>query len=316
MARILLTGGGGFVAPYIVAALRAAFPEPFSLRLTGQSARDAGDLGELHELDVCNAPAVEDAIAAFQPTHVVHLAGITAVPAAAADPNRAWTVNVLGTLNCARAVLRHAPEAAFVFAGSSQAYGGPPDHGGPLRETDLLRPTSEYGATKAAADLGLGVLAGQGLRVVRLRLFNHTGPHQAETFAAPSFAAQIVRIERGEQAPVIKVGNLDAERDFLDVRDVAEAYVAALARADRLPPGTVLNICSGRGVRIGDLLNQLVERASRPISVEIDPQRWRDNDVPILVGDPGLARDLLEWTPRRDLSRTMADILEARREER
>ena len=99
------------------------------------------------------------------------------------------------------------------------------------------------------------------------------------------------------------------------MRDVADAYVRVLARAASLPSGTELNICSGRGVRIGDLLNRLVASANQPISVEIDPRRWRNNDIPVLVGDPSRARDILGWTPRRDLSRTMADILDARRRE-
>jgi GDP-4-dehydro-6-deoxy-D-mannose reductase len=311
--RVLITGGAGFVAPYVVAALRAHVHTGLQLHITGQSA--AGTIGAdpIHALDVTDAAEVDKAVAAVLPTHVVHLAGISALPAAAADPNLAWTVNVLGTLNLARSVLRHTPEAVFIFAGSSQAYGGAPSHGGPLREQDPLLPTSEYGATKAAADLGLGVLALEGLRAIRFRLFNHTGPRQPENFAVPSFAGQIVRIERGLQAPVIHVGNLEAERDILDVRDVADAYAAAILRARTIPAGTILNIASGRGTRIRNLLDELVAMAHLPVTVVVDPARWRQNDIPVLVGDPSAARALLAWEPKISLRQTISDLLDARR---
>jgi GDP-4-dehydro-6-deoxy-D-mannose reductase len=313
--RILLTGAGGFVAPYVVEALRAAVPAGFELLATGLVARHEPRIGPVESLDITDDDAVDRLIAKAKPTHVVHLAGITAQPAAAADPNLAWKVNTLGALNCARSLLRHVPEAAFIFAGSSQAYGRAPSHGGPLRETDPLLPTSEYGATKAAADLALGVLAEQGLRTIRFRLFNHTGPHQTETFVVPSFATQIARIERGMQPPLIKVGNLEAERDFLDVRDVAEAYVAAILRTNDIPPGAVLNICSGKGVRIRAILDEMIARSSGKIVVEVDPTRWRANDTPVLIGEPSEAMRLLSWQPRRGLSGAISDILDAFRSE-
>lgn len=307
--RVLVTGGGGFVAPYVVAAIRAQVGSGLVLHITGHSDAETAGQERIEALDVTDIEAVDQTIKTVAPTHIVHLAAISALPAVAAAPERAWSVNVLGTLNLARSVLRHSPEAVFVFAGSSQAYGGLPAHGGPLREEDAFRPTSEYGATKAAADLALGVLALQGLRVIRLRLFNHTGPGQTETFALPSFARQIVSIERGQQPPVIRVGNLEAERDILDVRDVATAYAAALLRADSIPPGAALNIASGRGIRMHALLDQLIGIAQVPVSVEIDPTRWRENEIPLLVGDPSAARALLDWEPQIPLDVTIFDTL-------
>lgn len=313
MMRIMLTGGAGFVAPHLTAALRAALGD-FAFLPTAQTTARIAGIGSVEALDVTDATAVDQLVGAFRPTHFIHLAGISALSAAAVDPNLAWEINVLGTLNCARSVLKHAPGASFVFASSSQVYGNRPGPGGLFHETNLLEPTSEYGATKAAADLALGMLAMQGLRSVRLRLFNHTGPGQAETFVVPDFAAQIARIERGAQAPVIKVGNLEAKRDFLDVRDVAEAYVATVRRSDALPSGAVLNICSGRPVSVGALLLQLLALAHVKIAVEIDPARWRENDIPVLGGDNARARALLDWTARRDIAVTLADILQAQRE--
>ncbi len=160
--------------PYIVAALQARLKDELHLTLTSQR---SGWLGHerIHPLEITDPVAVDGLIAETRPTHVIHLAAISDLPSAAADPNLAWSVNVIGTLNLARSTLRYSRDSAFIFAGSSLAYGGTPDHGGRLREDDPFRPTSEYAATKASADLALGMLAHQGLHAIRLRLFNHTG---------------------------------------------------------------------------------------------------------------------------------------------
>ena len=157
---------------------------------------------------------------------MVHLAAIPTIAGAVADPAAAWRVNVMGTLDLARAIHQYAPECTLIFAGSAEAYGATARQGVPLKETDPLQPLNEYAATKAAADLALGALAANGLRVIRFRPFNHTGPGQTDEFVVPAFASQIARIEKGAQPPVMMVGNLDAQRDFLDVRDVVDAYVA------------------------------------------------------------------------------------------
>lgn len=206
--------------------------------------------------------------------------------------------------------MRYAPDCWLMFAGSGMVYGGTARRGEPLDEAAILDPLDEYGVTKAAADLALGALARKGLNCVRFRPFNHTGPGQEPAFAVPTFAMQIARIEAGLQPPMILVGNLEAERDLLDVRDVATAYALAVAGTEGLSPGMILNIASGEPRRIGDLLDKLLAMSRVEISVEPDAERLRSNDIPRMIGNAGAARSCLSWRPAFSLEATLADVLE------
>lgn len=307
--RILVTGAGGFVGQHLVATLRQTFADQVDILLTALRSEQHPVLGSIESLDVTDRAAVSETIARFQPTHVVHLAGMAAIPAANEDPKAAWRVHVDGTLNVAWEILEQAPECTLLFAGSGHVYGVSANTGRPLDETALLAPVDDYSVTKAAADLALGALAGRGLRCIRFRPFNHTGPGQSEAFVVPSFAMQIARIEAGLAPPVIRVGNLDAERDFLDVRDVTAAYALAIREARNLPPGVILNVASGAPLRMGDILERLWALSYAEIAIEQDPTRLRPSDLPHIVGNAGLARDLLGWAPKYAFEDTLAAVL-------
>jgi GDP-4-dehydro-6-deoxy-D-mannose reductase len=249
-------------------------------------------------------------ITSARPDGLVHLAAIAAIGDARADPGRAWAVNLHGTLNLAHAILAHAPQCRFVHASTADLYGASFRAGAALDETALLAPLNIYGATKAAADLALGVLAGEGLCVVRVRPFNHTGPGQLPNFAVPAFARQIMRIAAGEQPPVLQVGDLEAYRDFLDVRDVCAAYAACLRPGLELPPGAILNIASGTPRRIGDVLADLLDLACVTATIETQTQLLRRSDIPMAAGDAGVARRLLGWSPHIPWRVTLADVIE------
>jgi GDP-4-dehydro-6-deoxy-D-mannose reductase len=240
---------------------------------------------------------------------VVHLAAIAAVTAATRDPRLTWNINLNGTLNIALAVLEECPGCRIVFSSSSEVYGASFKAGVPLNESSELQPVNPYASSKAAADLMLGQMALQGLKVVRLRPFNHTGPGQTEHFAIPSFAAQIARIERGLQEPSMRVGSLESMRDFLDVQDVVDAYVSAVLLADELPVGCVMNLASGKPRRIGDMLDTLLAMSDVRIEVAPDPARFRPSDTPLVVGDSSRAYALLGWQPQRDMDYTLASVL-------
>ncbi|MBZ9678187.1 GDP-mannose 4,6-dehydratase [Mesorhizobium sp. ES1-1] len=306
--RVLITGYGGFVAPYVARALRNLLGS--SLEILGTHHRPSVGEDEVQIVDVNDVSAVDRVIAGFRPDHVIHLAAVSQIPDAAADVDRAWRTNVLGTLNCARAVLHFAENASFIFASSGQVYG----HSDRAHTEDSpIAPINDYASTKAAADIALGALAMRGLRIVRLRLYNHTGPRQAEKFVVSNFAAQIARIEHQRQEAILRVGDLGAERDFLDVRDVADAYARTVQRAEEIPTGTILNICSGQPVKIRALLDKLVALAREPITIEIDPARWRKLDLAASYGDPARCRRVLDWEPRYSLQQTLADILDYHR---
>lgn len=303
----MITGAGGFVAPFVARAVRAAAGADCTIIGAAQHEGEHPDIGPIAAMDLTDAAAVSDTFARSKPTHVIHLGGVSSPTAAEADPDRAWDVNVLGALRCARALHAVDPESVFVFAGSGLIYAAP-NGDAALTEADPIEPVGEYATTKAAADLALGALARRGLRIVRFRPFNHTGPGQTEDFVVPRFAAQVARIEAGQQEPIIKVGNLAARRDFLDVRDVARAYVLALTAP--WAPAAVFNLASGRAESIQWVLDFLVSMARRPVRVETDPARWRAVDAPIMRGDATAASAALGWRPERPLEATLTDVLE------
>jgi GDP-4-dehydro-6-deoxy-D-mannose reductase len=302
--RILITGAAGFVGRHLLATLRR--DDAAAELLTPDQA----------ECDITDAAALDRLVAACRPTACVHLAGIAAIPAARRDPAAAWRVNLDGTLNLARALLAHAPEAALLFVSSADVYGGSFRAGRPLDEQAPLAPLNTYAATKAAADLALGALAAEGgLRVVRLRPFNHTGPGQSDAFVVPAFARQVARIAAGRQPPRLQVGALAPERDFLDVRDVCAAYAACLRAvgpeaADPIPPGTIVNLASGVPRRIGDVLAALLARAGVAAEIETTAHLLRPSDIAVAAGEAGRAAALLGWRPVVPWEQTLDDVLD------
>lgn len=311
--RILITGAGGFVAPYVVDTLRASISEPNKIILSGRCA--PGDQARgIVPLDIIDTAAVERTISETRPTHVIHLAAVSSPVNANSDPDLTWRVNVGGTLAIARAILKSAPDCVLLFVSSGHVYGETASLNRALTEVDVLAPLGDYAATKACADIALGALVGKGLRCIRLRPFNHSGRGQTEDFALPGFAAQIARIEAGLAPPVIKVGDLEAERDFLDVRDVADAYCRAVLRAAEMRPGTIFNISSGIPRSVGGLLRRLLAMSDTKIEIEQDPARMRPSDTPRFFGDATRARQLLDWAPRHTIDDLLSDVLSAARE--
>lgn len=289
---VLVTGASGFVGRHVYATLMA----------TGaKTIRSA--------IDITNRDAVRAMIGDSQPGSCLHLAAIAAIGVARAEPARAWAVNLHGTLNLAEAIRDLTPHCRLVFVSSADIYGASFRTGKALDEQVPLAPLNTYAATKAAADLALGAMAAEGLSVLRLRSFNHTGPGQGADFVVPAFAKQIALIEAGLAPPVIKVGALTSERDFLDVRDVARAYALAIARVEELPGDTILNIASGTPRRIGDVLAALLALAKVDVRVVEDPARLRPSDIPRAFGDTTRARALLGWEPHIPWLETLAAVL-------
>ncbi|WP_456858102.1 NAD-dependent epimerase/dehydratase family protein [Bradyrhizobium sp. USDA 4515] len=306
-----MTGADGFVGPHLGKALRCICGTGTEIIATSRVGGMHPLFGKMDALDVTDAAAVRAAIARDDPSHIVHLAAVAAIGAASADPETAWAVHVGGARNLARAMLDLAPHSWLLNVGSGLIYGDTANSDQPLNEKALPAPVDDYGVTKAAADLALGALVRRGLRVLRLRPFNHTGPGQTEAFAIPAFAMQIARIEAGLAKPVLRVGNLDAERDFLDVRDVASAYALAVHRTADLQSGLILNIASGIPCRIGDMLQTLLTLSRVAITIEHDPARIRASDLPRVIGDATRARELLGWSPKYSIHDTLGVVLDS-----
>jgi GDP-4-dehydro-6-deoxy-D-mannose reductase len=302
-ARVLVTGASGFVGTHLMAALARAFPKA-ELIGTGH-----GDHAGMVPLDIADAEAVATLVRRVRPEACIHLAAVTAVPAARQEPGRAWQANLHGTLNVARALMDAVPDCPLVFSSSAEIYGASFASGEALAETALLAPANTYAATKAAADLALGALGNEGLRVIRLRAFNHTGPGQTDQFVVPAFARQIARIEAGLQEPVLRVGSLTPSRDFLDVRDVCEAYVACVQRSEALPPAAIFNIASGTPRPISTILSDLIALTDIKPEVESATNLRRTTEIAVAAGDATAARSMLGWTPAIPWDQTLADVL-------
>lgn len=303
--RIVILGAGGFVGTHLRAALLARFGGVARIIATSLSPQERSTLA----LDLRDADALRDLFQREQPTHVVNLAGLAAPADAARKPELAWELHAIAPERLGRIVLQQVPDCWLLHVSSGLIYGRTALDVDTLTETSLLAPMDTYAVTKAAGDLALGALAQSGLKVVRLRPFNHTGPGQSEAFVVPAFAAQLARIRAGAQPPVIRVGNLDAARDFLDVRDVVDAYVSLIAQPDACPSGTIFNVASGQAVPTREILDRLIQLSGLEVAIEADPARQRPSDLPTIAGSSSALKKATGWAPKWTLEQTLRATL-------
>ena len=311
--RVLITGISGFVGSTLAGYLLSdSFNN--SLELHGIVHRADSRIQEirsrlhLHKGDLRNSSWVDQVVGTVKPHFVVHLAAWSDVRASWDQPWAAYELNISCQLNLLEAMRRHTPDARVLVVASSEVYGLIEPDDIPVDEETPLRPNSPYGISKVAQDL----MAQQywfnyGLSTVRVRSFNHIGPGQSDSFVASAFARQIAEIEEGLQAPVLKVGNLEAERDYTDVRDMVRAYWLALQHGE---PGGVYNVGTGSSVPVQALLDVLLDLGSVQISVEEDPERLRPSDVARVVCNPNRFFRQTNWTPAISLRESLADVLQ------
>jgi len=246
--------------------------------------------GADREVDVRQPTAIEAALARHAPDAVIHLAAMSSVAQSREHPELCYQLNFVGTRNLLRAVARRCPEARVLLIGSADQYAATSPAAEPIDESVPLRPRSPYARTKAAAEI-LGQQAAQnGLDVVRVRAFNHTGAGQTDVFVVSNFARQVARISLGLQEPVMRVGNLESVRDFLHVDDVLRAYRLLL---EPTVPADTFNVASGRSSTIQEILDQLIALAGINPRIERDPERFRDTDW--LIGDASRLRAATGW---------------------
>jgi GDP-4-dehydro-6-deoxy-D-mannose reductase len=288
--RVYVTGAGGFVGSRLIPALEAAGHEV-----------TAAD----REVDVTLEASVAAAFEAAQPDAVIHLAAQSSVAQSLRDPGSAWRVNYLGTRAVLRALAAAASHARLLVVGSADQYSPSGPGSKPFDETMPLRPRSPYARSKAAAEQLARLAVRDGLDVVCVRAFNHTGPGQTDRFVVPDFAHQVASIAAGRREPLMRVGNLESVRDFLDVRDVVDAYLRLL---DRDVPADVYNVASGRGQRIADILARLCERAGVEPVIEADPARHRPTDW--LVGDARKLQAATGWRHAYPFETTLDEVLD------
>jgi GDP-4-dehydro-6-deoxy-D-mannose reductase len=307
--RVLITGVSGFVGPYLAEHIGKVSPEAEIWGLVWAADTSAAPpMVRPIEGDLTDLSSLTAALDRARPDVVFHLAAASSVASSWDNPSHYLQVNAVGTVNLLEAIRTNHSQARVVVSSSAEIYGAVPLAEQPITEHAPLVPLSPYAASKAAQDLLTAqYYHGYGLATVRLRLFHHTGPRRPPQFVASSFARQIARVERGLDPPRLAVGNLEAVRDFTDVRDVARAYWLAATEG---VAGDAYNICSGRRTSIRRVLELLIASSGLEVEIEIDPARLRAADIPCLVGDHSRFSDVTGWQPEIPLVETLADLLQ------
>jgi GDP-4-dehydro-6-deoxy-D-mannose reductase len=302
-----VTGAAGFVGRWLVPLLVEREHEVVAVRLPTEAKHCKGASWVVG--DLAEEQTVRNLLRDARPDWIVHLAALSFLPAAEREPIEALRINYGAVDALLAGMSEFCPRARLLYIGTGNAYGARPPEAPPFEEEDPLRPSSIYAATKAAAEQRC-VLAFErdGLDVVRVRPLNHTGPGRPSDYVESSIARQLVQIERGDQPPLLRLGNLDAVRDFSDVRDVVAAYELLLEQGQT---GSVYNVCSGRGWSIHELLEQLLELSPVRPQVERDPDLYRPapRERLALVANPSRIR-ALGWQPRYSLETTLGDLLD------
>ncbi|MCH9651118.1 MAG: GDP-mannose 4,6-dehydratase [Deltaproteobacteria bacterium] len=313
MTRALITGITGFAGSHLADYLLAEHPdvEVFGIyrwRSRMENIEHLDSKIRLREADLRDYTSLHQVLDEVRPSYIFHLAAQSYVPSSWRAPTETLTTNVSGQTHLFEAIRALEIDPVVQIACSSEEYGLVKPEETPITELNPLRPLSPYAVSKVAQDLlGYQYFQSYGLKAIRTRGFNHTGPRRGPVFVASNFSQQIASIEAGLREPVISVGNLTAIRDFTDVRDMVRAYWLAVTRGK---PGEAYNIASGHGITIQELLDRLLAMSTVKVEVREDPERLRPSDVEILVGDSSKFRGDTGWEPQITLEQTLSDLLD------
>jgi len=303
-ARLLVTGAAGFVGSHLLELLARDGVEIIAWQRPGTDPLVAGNGVRWVTVEMLDAAEVRAAIADARPSSVYHLAGMAHVGDSWAQTRETFAGNVLATHHLFDALRRTGLTPRVLITSSATVY-APADRA--LREDDPVCPNNPYGTSKLAQEMvAQRAWQDDGIPGLIARAFNHVGPRQAPSFLAPSVARQIAAIEAGRLEPVLKVGNLEPQRDLMDVRDTVRAYRAMMQSAT---PGVTYNVCSGRPVAVKELINLFVQHAKVPVRIEQDPARFRPNDTPLLLGDVSRLHRDTGWSTEISLDQTVEDLI-------
>lgn len=306
-----ITGIAGFAGSHLAEHLLAMGYQVSGSSLPAGGTQNIDHLAgriQLHMGDLADAAWVRRTLEETRPDYVFHLAAQAAVPAAWAAPGETLINNLLGQLHLLEAMRGLGIAPRLLIVGSADEYGLVRPDELPIAETNPLRPNNPYAVSKITQDyLGYQYYLSHGLPVVRVRPFNHIGPRQGLGFVVPDLARQIAEAEAGLRPPVLQVGNLTAQRDFSDVRDIVRGYALALEHGE---PGEVYNLGSEKAHSIQEVLDRLLALSQVPLRVEQDPARLRPSDVPVIVSDCTKFRARTQWQPTYSLEASLRDVLD------
>ena len=315
--RVLITGVTGFAGSHLAEYLLENQPDVevwglYRWRSPMDNIKGVRQRLRLIECDLRDFTSVHSALEQARPDAIFHLAAQSFVPSSWKAPNDTLITNLTGQTNLFEAVRFLGLDPVIQIACSSEEYGLVHPDEVPIKEDNPLRPLSPYAVSKVGQDMmAYQYFQSYGLKTVRTRGFNHTGPRRGDVFVTSNFAKQLASIELGLQEPVIRVGNLEAVRDFTDVRDMVRAYWLAVTKGKH---GEVYNLATGSGITIQELLDRLLALSTAKVDVVQDPDRMRPSDVVRLIGDSTKFRNDTGWAPEIPFDKTLADLLQYWRE--
>jgi len=306
MSKVLITGIAGFVGSHLAEHLSAK-DEVWGTYIGNDLDNLEGVGARLVECDLLDADRVREAIREIRPEKVFHLAAQSLPSISFANPAATLRVNIFAALNLFEAMVEYVPDSVLLNIGSGDEYGEVAPTSLPVKETEELKPLNPYAVSKVTQDLlAFQYAKSKGLRAVRCRPFNHYGPRQADSFVCSSFARQIAEIEAGViKDKVLKVGNLDAAKDFLYVGDVVRAYELLMEKGEY---GSVYNVCSGYAVKIRTILDTLLSLSGESIELVQDVNKKRPTDTVALYGDRTRLTGL-GWEPVFSLEKGLSELL-------
>ena len=319
--KSLIIGGAGFVGPYLIKHLRDDLgQEVFVTKMAHETipeevlapADGSGVMTQVFDLNILKKEEIESLLSRLRPDRIFHLAAQSSVAVAWKNPSMTIEVNIVGAVNVLDTVRDILPEAKVLLIGSCEEYGHIREEEAHITEDTTLRPGNIYAATKACQNMFGSIYAeAYNMNVVMTRSFNHIGPNQLPQFVVADFCKQVAEIEamaeKGEtDLPSIRVGNLLAERDFLDVRDVVRAYAMVIEKGE---PGETYNVGRGEAVAIQDILKMILKEAKVTIAVEKDPEKFRPVDIPLFEADASKLKETTGWEPQIPLEQTIRETV-------
>ncbi len=304
--KSLIIGGAGFVGAYLIRHLRDDLKH--DVAVTKMPHEQIGEKNvQVLDLNILEKDSIVKMLESEKPDYIFHLAAQSSVAVSWKNPGLTVDVNIKGSLNVLDAVRDSGISPRILLIGSGEEYGRILPNETPILEDNRLRPGNIYAATKACQNMIGKIYAdAYNLDIMMVRAFNHTGPNQAPMFVVADFCKQVADVEAGLQEPVLRVGNLSAKRDFTDVRDVVRAYGLLITKGKK---GETYNVGSGKAVSIDSILQMIVSQAKCEIKVEVDPNKLRPVDVPIIEADTSKLEDCTGWKQEIPLSQTVTETL-------
>ncbi len=306
MKRGLVIGAAGFVGNYLINEMHRSGMECFATKLSHEVFENP--YASVYDLNILEKEAVANLLMEIRPDYIFHLAAQSSVGVAWKNPCLTIDVNIKGSVNVMDAIRELYYKPRVLLIGSGEEYGHIKEGETPISEDTLLRPGNIYAATKACQNM-IGSIYSKAydMDLILVRAFNHIGPGQLPLFVVSDFCKQVAEIEKGLREPVIRVGNLEAKRDFTDVRDVVRAYVQLVQKG---MPGETYNVGRGKAIKIRDILDEIINQSKAKIAVEVDPAKLRPVDVPIIEADTIKIKKITGWRPEISIEQTISETLD------